>query len=102
MSDDIIKKIELKLGGKTITLTPEEAKQLKVALNELFGREVVKEIHHHDYPPYWYWQQPVWTSQTYGTAEPMPKQSPTIWCSDSSVGASFSDGTLSLSMQARC
>ena len=33
-----IKKIELDLGGKVISLTPEQAKNLKDALDDLFGR----------------------------------------------------------------
>ena len=56
--DKAIKKIVLDLGGKEVTLTPEQAKNLKTALDELFGKQVVKEIHHHDhYQPYywWYW-----------------------------------------------
>jgi len=39
-----IKKIELDLGGKIISLTPEQAKNLKDALDELFGKEVIREI----------------------------------------------------------
>ena len=40
----MIKKIELDLGGKTITLTPEQAKNLKDALDSLFGKQIVKVI----------------------------------------------------------
>ena len=67
----MIKKIELDLGGKKVSLTPEQAKNLKAALDELFGKEVIREIHeiheHHDdypwslpVPPY----QPIWWSTT--------------------------------------
>ena len=56
--DKAIKKIVLDLGGKEVTLTPKQAKNLKTALDELFGVRVVKEIHHHDGWPYWYWNQP--------------------------------------------
>lgn len=38
-----IKKIELDLGGKVVSLTPEQAKNLKEALDELFGKEVIRE-----------------------------------------------------------
>jgi len=49
-----IKKIELDLGGKTVTLTPEQAKNLKNALDDLFGKEVIHKteyIHEHTYLP---------------------------------------------------
>ena len=45
-----IKKIELDLGGKTISLTPEQAKNLKDALDDLFGKEIVRIIEHDSYP----------------------------------------------------
>ena len=51
-----LKKITLEVGKKTIELNPEEAKELKHILCELFGSEiVVKEVHHHDrwWPNYW-------------------------------------------------
>jgi len=35
---NIIKKIELDLDGQSISLTPEQARKLKEALNELFGK----------------------------------------------------------------
>ena len=39
-----IKKIELDLGGKTVSLTPAQAKNLKEALDDLFGKEIIKVI----------------------------------------------------------
>ena len=39
-----IKKIELDLGGKTVSLTPQQAKNLKDALDDLFGKEIIKVI----------------------------------------------------------
>lgn len=56
-----IKKIEIQLDKKTITLTADQAKKLKGVLEELFGvKEVVREEHHHhNYPYRWY---PYWTS----------------------------------------
>ena len=47
---DIIKKIILDLGGKEVELTTGQAKKLKEALDEMFGKEIV--VHHHDY---WQW-----------------------------------------------
>ena len=57
-----IKKVVLEVEGKEIVLTVNGAKKLKEALNELFGREVIKEIHLKDnYIPYY---KPFWS---YGT-----------------------------------
>ena len=39
---NIIKKVELQLGKRTISLTVDEAKQLKEALDELFGQEAIR------------------------------------------------------------
>jgi hypothetical protein len=68
---NVIKKIELDLGKKTVTLTPEQAKKLKEALDELFGEKVVREEHHHhDHHRYWWhWDYPHWTYTT--TTTPM-------------------------------
>lgn len=58
---NIIKSVKLDLGGKTVDLTIEQAKNLKVALDELLGEKVVtKEVVKHEYiPTYpWYWREP--------------------------------------------
>ena len=73
--DNIIKKIVLDLCKKQVELTPEQCKKLKDALDEMFGKKVVKEEHHHhhDYPYrlYWdWWNSPMSggrTSHTFGT-----------------------------------
>jgi hypothetical protein len=44
--------INLKIGSKTIELTLEEAKKLKGILEDLFGKEVIKEI----FPNIWYYR----------------------------------------------
>ena len=67
---DIIKKIILDLGGKEVELTTGQAKKLKEALDEMFGKEIVKEIHHYDY---WQWypyklcepNKPYWETYVY-------------------------------------
>ena len=60
-----ITKIVVKLGDKPTELTIDQAKALRDALNELFGKDViVKEEHHHhhhDWP--WYWNRPIYTYQ---------------------------------------
>ena len=56
--DNIIKKIVLDLGKKQVELTPEQCKKLKDALDEMFGKSVVKEEHHHHHDrwfPYWHY-----------------------------------------------
>lgn len=53
MSKNMIKKIELDLDGKRVSLTLEQAKKLKDTLNELFGEKIVKEKEYIPYPqPY--------------------------------------------------
>ena len=79
----IVKKIVLKIDDKEISLTPEQAKKLKELLNDMFGKEIIKEIkelatkeehhHYHDhYPsyPYWYYIPPSYPQ-------------PIIYCRDS-------------------
>jgi len=57
-----IKELKLKLGKKEVTLTIEEARRLKKALEEVFGKEIIREehIHHDHYPYHWYWYKPYW------------------------------------------
>ncbi len=59
MRNDIIKKIELDLGGKIVRLTPEQAKKLKAALNELFGEKKTEYIPFEPYRP-WRWEWERW------------------------------------------
>lgn len=96
-----IKKIELDLGGKKITLTPKQAQNLKDALNELFQKEIIREVVKYipcesslpvpyepypvrplyPYPWFWEWQrQPnYWYSTTDGT------ETGGTYCSNSST-----------------
>jgi hypothetical protein len=50
-----IKTVNIQVGKKELALTVEECKKLKGLLDELFGKEVVKEVIHHNYPYRWYW-----------------------------------------------
>ena len=55
-----VTKVVVQLGKRELTLTIEEAKQLKDTLNTLFGKEVIKEVreeHHHHHSGY-YWHHP--------------------------------------------
>ena len=68
-----IQKITIKLGAREITLEIEEAKKLKEALAELFGKakEVVREEHHyHDrwsWPAWFHTPQYTWEIKPYVT-----------------------------------
>ena len=61
MKEVKIETIKIKIGKREVELTIEEAKKMKELLNDLFGKEIVKEItkeehHYHDYysrPYYW-------------------------------------------------
>jgi len=78
-----IKSVEIEVGKKKFHLTVEEAKKLKSVLDELFGKEIireVKEIHHHDGHSHpWYWYPPCSTT----TLEIPP---PTVYFDSGSVG----------------
>ena len=69
------------MGGKDVTLTVEQARQLKVQLEELFGVKVVQEHHHH--------HERRWPSVIYSTERfleaPPATDDPTwkpgeVWC----------------------
>ena len=62
MMNNIIKEVKLQLGEKEVSLTIEEAKKLKEALDELFGKQLIDV---RPYYPYWYWQPtftPYWVT----------------------------------------
>jgi hypothetical protein len=62
--DNIIKELKLQLGEIEVVLTIDDAKKLKNALDELFGKEVVREVYYHDQPPFWQWWYPTWSIST--------------------------------------
>ena len=50
-----IEKMILNIEGEKVSLSMEQAKKLKKILDELFGKEIVKEIeHHHHHNEWWY------------------------------------------------
>lgn len=90
--DNIIKKIVLDLGKNQVELTPEQCRKLKDALDEMFGKEIVKEIHHRDYPHLRFW--PYWdTSLTYPNTV---SYSRVVWSSDSGCQVSYADSTMTM------
>lgn len=64
-----LKKIVIQIAGSELELTPDQAKELRDILADLYGENVIKrhEHHHHDYPwRYWHYTYPApeitWTS----------------------------------------
>lgn len=63
-----IKKLVIKMGDKEVSITMDEAKKLKEALEELFGKQIMtttimeEHHHHHDHYPTrpFYPYQPYW------------------------------------------
>jgi len=80
-----IKSVEIEVGEKKLNLTVEEAKKLKNVLDELFGKEIIKEVvelhHHHNHSNPWYWYPPL-VGPT--TGDPIP-DFPTVYCDNGSV-----------------
>lgn len=105
---DIIKSVTLDLGKKQVTLTMKQAKALKEALDEMFGKEVIRErevIHEHDYWP-WRWNQP-YRDYWFRDRQLTPFQPSYTTCTNlhgetcndvRSWNASFSDGNMILAV----
>ena len=58
-----IKRVVLNLGGKEISLTIEQCKKLKDVLNDMFGKEIIKEVivdHRHHYD--WWYSRPYYST----------------------------------------
>ena len=91
MKEVSIKKMVIQLGDRDIELKMEEAKKLQAALNELFGKEVIREVHH-DRWPYWQW---TYIHPTYITNTPTWGTN-TVTSSMTTTGSSFSlkDGSV--------
>lgn len=71
-----MKEIVLKIGKKEVKLTPDECKKLKAVLEEIFGKEIIKETTevHHYLPHTWYYYpslpaftNPIYCGDTYTT-----------------------------------
>lgn len=97
MKDAVIKKFVLELGGKEISLTPEQAKKLYEGLSELFEKKVIVEERHHYHPSYpWIYTVP---STGITVAPTYPFTTNPIWYTSSGgVDFSMSDGTMTCSM----
>lgn len=66
MKKTTVKKLTIELGGQDVELTMEQARELKSALDELFGERVHEVRIAEPYPVYprhpyrWPWYQPSW------------------------------------------
>ena len=66
MRKTAIKKVVIEIDGKDVELTMEQARELKTALDELFGEKVREVRIPEPYPVYprrpyvWPWREPVW------------------------------------------
>ena len=49
-----IEKMVLNIDGEKVSLSMEQAKKLKSILDELFGKEIIREVEHHHYQDWWY------------------------------------------------
>jgi len=80
-----IEKMVLNIEGEKVSLTMEQAKKLKDILNELFGKEIVKEIiHDHHYHDWWY-RPYTWSG---GTGDIQP-QLPQLYCSTNALNVTL-------------
>ena len=84
-----IKKIELKIGKRVLSFTPDELKKVQSLLNDLFGK--ILEAERYQYLPIRYYHLddysiPMWTAES-------PKIENTTYC------ASFSNNTLNLELK---
>ena len=80
--NDVIKKIELDLGGKKVVLTLKQAQNLKDALDELFGAGVVY-IPYERRWDYWQWRPNYWMDGT--TVGPFTTTNDIQYCSTTST-----------------
>ncbi len=93
MSKTLLKKIVLDVEGKEIVLTPEQAKKLHEALDELFGMKEKKEYVPYPYNPYpwypyrlrWEYSRPYITYTGGGTTAGQLDAPCTMFCSNDSL-----------------
>lgn len=96
-----LQKVVIEVGGKKLEFSPEEAKELKAILSDLFGgKRVVERVIERDYWHWWrpyisYNNKPQWVTYAVGTGEPTSgylSLSGSSW----SVSTGASDGTVYL------
>ena len=85
-----VESLKISIGKKELNLTVEEAKKLKTALEDLFGKDVIHEHHHDWYYKYW------------NTATPYRPMWGEVLCSSNTkgvVGNLNGGGTISMSIK---
>jgi len=86
---NIIKNITLDLGDKEVSLTLDQAKSLKSALDDIFGKETV--IYRDNS---WWWNRPLITGPTYltdkdSTYRPDTDDYYTVTCSNNTLSVAI-------------
>lgn len=70
-----IEKMVLNIEGEKVSLSMEQAKKLKKILDELFGKEIVREVHHD------WWYKKYWDSGKY------PSPGDIVYCDNAQLQA---------------
>lgn len=87
----VIKRMVVRVGGKDIALTIEEAQQLHDALAELFAKKVVEVVKTERVAlPFWYWNYPVIVDNVM----PYNRQRDIWYCSNNTSFQAKSNGDL--------
>lgn len=83
-----IEKMVLNIDGEMVSLSMDQAKKLKGILDELFGKEIVKEIvreeHHHHHKDWWYYP--------YFQTNNAPLLPNTVYCSNDPITTKCASG----------
>jgi len=90
-----IKSVKLCIGKREIDLTIDEARKLKNALDELLGKETIREVHIHDE---WSWHWSPLPVHIPNYTLPDCPVFPQIWCANGTTGQMNCAGRLSLSV----
>ena len=81
-----ITKVIIRIGTTDHTVTIQQARDLKAALEDMFGRSIVKEEHHHHHDRWW-WEAPQYLNPTlpvYDQTNPRPFK---VTCESESMAA---------------
>lgn len=74
-----IEKMVLNIDGEKVSLSMEQAKKLKKILDELFGKEIVREVHHEHHYDWWYKKPYYWDSGN------LPKLGDIVYCDNAQL-----------------
>lgn len=79
-----IEKMVLNIEGEKVNLTMEQAKKLKKILDDLFGKEVIKEIHTEHHYKDWF-SKPYYWSNVWAANEKSGMLGDVIYCSNNTL-----------------